>query len=154
MRPRSLEFFLLNYIFVRNKAKKLKAFSFIMAIYFTLGSFFPATDFSQLAKVPNMWSHYTQHREMAIQNGEEVGFVDFLRFHFYTPSEHQGEHEHDDLPYHSLNSGTNNLLVVDLPFQRSQTMEVCNTKTEFFYLLNYHFNYSATLFQPPVYFLG
>lgn len=125
-----------------------------MAVYFTLGSLFPATDFAQLAKVPNMWNHYTKHREMALQIGEEVGFVDFLRFHFYTPSEHQGEHDHDDLPYHTVNSGISNLLVIDIPFQCKPTVKVKNSRAEFFYLINYHFNYSATLLQPPVHLPG
>lgn len=121
-----------------------------MAIYFALGSLFPATDFAQLAKAPNMWGHYTQHRQMAIQQGEDVGFIDFLRFHFLTPSEHQGEHEHDDLPYYSVNSSGNNLLIVEIPLDFHPVAEVQASKTEFFYSLNYHFNYFSTLFQPPV----
>jgi hypothetical protein len=121
-----------------------------MAAYFTLGSIFPATDFAQLAKVPNMWSHYTQHRDMAVDRGGEVSFIDFLRFHFYSPSEHQGEHEHDDLPYHSANSSLNNLLVSEIALYGSPMTEAQNSRTEFFYIANYRFNYSASLFQPPV----
>jgi hypothetical protein len=132
----------------------LKVFSLIMAIYFALGSLFPVTDFAQLAKVPNMWEHYTQHRDMAVLEGKEAGFVDFLRLHFYSPSEHQGEHEHDDLPYHSANSGSNNLLVIDIPLVWKPEIEIRSFKAEFCYLLNYHFNYSATLLQPPVRTIG
>ena len=132
----------------------LKVFSLLMAVYFTLGSVFPSTDFTQLAKVPNMWSHFIQHRDMAMEQGKEVGLVDFFRFHFYTPSEHQGEHDHDDLPYHSVNSGTNTLLIQEIEMDCNPVVEAKRTRAEFFYLVNYHFNYSSRLLQPPASILG
>ncbi len=131
----------------------MKVFSLVMAMYFTLGSFFPCTDFSQLVKAPNMWNHYLEHREMAMENGDNVGFLDFLHFHFLSPSDHQGEHEHDNLPFHSISHNAP-ILLLEVFSLDWMPFSGIRYKTEFHYLLNYRFNYSASLFQPPVAFPG
>ncbi|MEZ4950223.1 MAG: hypothetical protein R2879_13175 [Saprospiraceae bacterium] len=83
----------------------MKIFANIMAVYFLLGSFFPRTDFSQLAKVPNIFKHYECHVLESKAKHVKPDFTKFLTDHFFGSL----EHEHQDQSHHQLPLKTINL---------------------------------------------
>ncbi len=84
----------------------MRLFALFMAGYLFLGSLFPGTDFSQLARVVHVEHHYQTHLLEAGLTSSEFSFWAFLKMHYLAPDEHQGEHEsdHQQLPYQSVSS--------------------------------------------------
>ncbi|TNE62277.1 MAG: hypothetical protein EP344_05195 [Bacteroidetes bacterium] len=75
----------------------------ILTVYMFVGSLFPRTDFSQLEKLPNLFSHYQKHVQEAEQGGLTTSFGAFLWQHFVTPNQHRhADDSHQDLPFHSI----------------------------------------------------
>jgi hypothetical protein len=69
----------------------------------------------ELIKLPAMWAHYLEHREVA----PGLDLEGFLAMH-YTDLEHQedGHHDHEDLPFHhhhgsSLDQCSTKLIAVE-----------------------------------------
>lgn len=127
----------------------MKIFANILAVYFLLGSFFPRTDFSQLAKVPNIFKHYECHVLEAKAKHVKPDFTNFLTDHFFGSL----EHEHQDQSHHQLPLKTINL---DFQFLVSKqvsfliknllksTLRVFSTNN----LIGVEFTH--TLFHPPI----
>jgi len=79
----------------------------ILSVYLLLGSFFPASDFCQLAHIPFLLDHFQEHQALAADEGEELNFLQFLSIHFYQTGEHPDAHpgsDHQDLPLQHLSS--------------------------------------------------
>lgn len=79
----------------------------ILSGYLLLGSFFPASDFCQLARIPFLIDHFQEHQALATDKGEELNFLEFLSIHFYQTGEHSDSHpgsDHQDLPLQQLGS--------------------------------------------------
>lgn len=102
----------------------MKITPLILAAYLLLGSLFPRTDFSQLARLASMGQHYRLHLEEARQGGSEMSFGDFWIMHYFEPALHQGEHEqdHHNLPLQSIFSFVihNFCQAIQRPVVRSQ----------------------------------
>jgi hypothetical protein len=78
-----------------------------LSAYLLLGSFFPASDFCQLARIPFLIDHFQEHQALAADKGEDMNFLEFLSIHFYQTGEHPDSHpgsDHQDLPLQHLGS--------------------------------------------------
>ena len=83
----------------------MKALVYILVVYFSLGSIFPYTDFSQLLKVPGLITHFELHRLEAQAIGESFSLLDFTLNHFFDPTDHDhAEGGHQNLPLKSFHS--------------------------------------------------
>lgn len=89
-----------NIVFLQH----MKALALILALYMSLGSFFPQADFSQLPKVIYAFQHFQQHRQLEAAKGRTVSMWKFVEVHFFCPNEHGRGHEqeHSQLPLHSI----------------------------------------------------
>jgi hypothetical protein len=57
-----------------------------------LGSFFPQSDFEEMAKLPDLIAHYQEHQ---IKEGD-ISFLGFIQKHY--AGTHKGEEDHSKLP--------------------------------------------------------
>jgi len=66
----------------------------LLAFWLTLGSFMPQNDMEELAKIPNLYAHFQEHKE---QQGNHLTFLDFITEHYSTKNcEDKG---HKQLPF-------------------------------------------------------
>lgn len=128
----------------------MKSIALFLAFYMLLGSFFPQSDFGQLAKVSNILEHYRQHKNEAQLNSEQLSFTSFLKVHFITPDEHHQipGHEHEGLPLHTVSHSSTFTLYPPALFSLAPLPSAV-TDHQFFYLHSVLGNFSATIFHPP-----
>lgn len=86
----------------------MKSVALILAFYFFLGSLFPLMDFSQMAKMANLWEHYQLHRLEAVKTGDNINFASFLTKHFIECDQHShtGDSNHQNLPLTQFQGGS------------------------------------------------
>lgn len=82
----------------------MKITALILASYMFIGSLIPNSDFSQLARIPDMVKHYELHQEEIANLDVEFSFWEFLIIHFISPNdhEHDGDDEHKNCPFQSF----------------------------------------------------
>lgn len=122
----------------------------ILALYFLLGSFFPRTDFSQIAALPDLYDHFQEHRKEVIAKGASLSFLDFLQQHFISPDGHaHQDNSHQDLPLSTVQTLFN--------FYFSDTFDWSDfTNSEFFdanltWLDQFVFkDFTQSLLRPPI----
>ncbi len=66
----------------------------VLILIVLCNALFPAGGLSELCKLPKLLQHYSKHHAPGEQ---KVSISQFLLDH-YTPSDHQHEHDHSDLP--------------------------------------------------------
>lgn len=128
----------------------MKIFAQFMALYFLLGSLFPWTDFSQLAKIPNLFEHYECHMAEAAAEGENPVFTDFFKEHFFGSI----NKEHQDPTHHQLPLKTIN---IDFQFVISKVLAIQFKKIVV--KRNHSFgtqslfgsDFSTNLYHPPIF---
>jgi hypothetical protein len=80
----------------------LRLIAYILLVYWSLGSFFPLGDFSQLAMLPSLVQHYRLHKA---ESEQALSFPAFFALHYSGASSHQhhdGGAGHHDLPLKTL----------------------------------------------------
>ncbi len=84
-----------------------KILALSLALYLSLGSLFPRTDFSQFYRVINTLQHFQTHQAEAAQTGDALSFWSFLYMHFVeiASHDHPGEDHHQELPFQQINLG-------------------------------------------------
>jgi hypothetical protein len=78
-----------------------KIFLILFCTIFSLESLFPHFELSEIADVPELWSHYKFHKAQAPAST----FIGFLRLHYDGDSKHlsQEASAHDRLPFSKRN---------------------------------------------------
>lgn len=81
----------------------MRVISLILSVYFTLASFIPRMDFSQLTHLDDIQRHYQEHLLQDVSSECSLSFTEFLYIHYINPQAHdkdqQEEHNHDHLPF-------------------------------------------------------
>lgn len=129
----------------------MKLIAKILAFYFFLGSIFPNTDFSQLAKVFNLCEHFVEHKqENKTDDGFTISVVSFLADH-YSQCEthrHSSGNDHQNLPLQQLNPSA------DFVFNKiplTKNIELHNSGSKIHFTNNqFSRDYHQSIFQPPV----
>ena len=66
----------------------------LLAIWITLGSFMPQNDMEELAKIPNLYNHFQEHKA---QHNNNLSFLDFMSEHYSTKD--CEDKDHKQLPF-------------------------------------------------------
>ena len=128
---------------------KMKVFAMVMAVYFLFGSIFPRTDFSQLAKVPNVFKHYECHVAESIAKGETPSFSGFLMDHFFgSLDEDHKDPSHHQLPLKSMGLDFQFVLSKPIPFRVKAP--VIKSEKHFYTRSLQGKDFSDSFFQPPI----
>lgn len=79
--------------------------AYLLLGYFGIASFIPHSDFSQLQKVPDIYTHYQQHRSETRHDMQSLTFIEFIKAHYLSEISHEhDDFDHDKLPfYHCQN---------------------------------------------------
>jgi len=84
----------------------LKFIATILAFYIFLGGLIPNSDFSQLTRIPDMMKHYQLHQEEIADLNIKISFWEFIKIHFISPGDHEGNDGHQNCPFQSFCSST------------------------------------------------
>ncbi len=127
----------------------MKAMALLLAGYMFLGSLFPQVDFSQLPKVIYAFQHFQQHRQEETKAGRTVSIWQFAELHFFQPSEHGHQQEHNQLPLHSLGNA-----FTAVPMQYPVLLQltfVKNISRHFYTNQSLHLpGFLSDIFRPPL----
>ncbi|MCB9081819.1 MAG: hypothetical protein H6555_08935 [Lewinellaceae bacterium] len=132
----------------------MRLLSWIMAVYFFVGSCFPGADFSQLPKVANLNAHFQMHRDLALLKGENLSFGRFLSIHFFKPQRHSDQHrpqDHHELPLQSVHSSVLDQCPTQLLELTALLTHIETDAPSFHFLHIYSSEYTGSIFQPPIY---
>ena len=85
----------------------MKFAALFLSIYLFMGSLFPLMDFSQLAKMVNLWQHYKLHQAEIAEGGESLSFASFWIKHYVDddPHSHPDDNGHQSLPLTQISCG-------------------------------------------------
>lgn len=116
--------------------------SILLLIY--ISAFTPVIE---LAKVPELFSHYLEHKA----ENKQLSFFNFLQLHYSGDSSHTENHHHS-LPFKSIYPVT----YIALAIPNNINSELANTFQNkayslriFFYQSKYWFQYFQIIWQPP-----
>jgi hypothetical protein len=125
----------------------LKTTAKILAFYFLLGSLFPNTDFSQLAKVLNLCEHFNEHKKDAVE--QSVSLMDFLADHYANQGhQHSNDSSHQNLPLYQLGHSVD-FVVFHLP-AITLAEQIVPNKVSIACAQAISTDYSVPVFQPPM----
>ncbi|MCB0619502.1 MAG: hypothetical protein KDC43_27895 [Saprospiraceae bacterium] len=92
----------------------MKSLAVFLALLFLVGSLFPRTDFSQLARIPVFLQHFSNHQQLARVEGTSESIVSFVVEHYVRGASHEhpgSGNPHQGLPLTTISYG----LTVILP---------------------------------------
>jgi hypothetical protein len=125
----------------------VKIVAVILAAYMLLGSFFPSSDFGQLARIPKLIKHYQFHISLDVD--AESSFSSFIWDHFFEITDHHHDENttHQELPIQAGFSTMN--LVVAFPTYYHSNVPLISAKNYDFYPSWKSFDFHSRLIQPP-----
>jgi hypothetical protein len=126
----------------------VKIVAVILAAYMLLGSFFPASDFGQLVRIPELLKHYQYH--ISLDSEAELSLSSFIWDHFLDTNDHHddGNASHQKLPIQSGFSGMN-LIAASMAVCRSNVLGI-SVGIYDFYPFWESFDFQSSLIQPPI----
>jgi hypothetical protein len=130
-----------------------KHIAFFLACYILLGSLLPRMDFSQLARLGSLKTHFLEHVEEAEELGESCHFTDFLFEHFITHDHHDHHEEkdcHQDMPLHGINTSISFCLSLNFQSISIDRME-CTIEAPAFGSASPLPGHLSGVFQPPAF---
>lgn len=125
----------------------MKIISYILTIYVLTISLLPKTDICQLEKLPALVQHFQKHQK----DSPEIGFLAFLKLHYFNQKHQNSDQEHQKLPFqhHSCDFCAN------CAFYLSASIEVVALQyfelnaIQSIYQSNFYPNYQTHIWQPP-----
>lgn len=115
------------------------------------------TELGQLFKLPNLLHHFLEHHDdlndKHYNEDQDISFLDFIAMHYGNNSHHadQEKHDHENLPFKTLNTSVTLLLAIENPqlisFSKPKTFAVTQTvpfRQEF-----YTSDVFASIWLPP-----
>jgi hypothetical protein len=111
-----------------------------------LGSLVPKVNWSQSIKLPELITHYYQHKREA---PKDFNVWDFLVMHYSANSQH-AKTKHPSLPSFDIN-GVSYLYVIPtfISFSTTTTSSFVEKEDNFSWLNNYFFSAETSLLNPP-----
>jgi hypothetical protein len=104
------------------------------------------TSIGQLLKVPNLIEHYNEHKNELATNS--ISFIDYIISHYSKNAENN--HDHQDLPFKTLDNSSNVLFAFSLTTLQIQTIKpLISAKKKFFYNISFESNLIASIWLPP-----
>lgn len=122
-----------------------------LALYLLVGSLFPGSDFGQMQSIPYLIDHFQEHRELSLQEGQPMGFLDFLRIHFWETKDHSEKHplsEHNKLPLQHIGTHVDMTFEVSPFHVRVPQFEI--PEATFNYLDQSGVFYAPMILEPPI----
>ena len=115
--------------------------------YFLISVFMCAnTSIGQLLKVPNLIEHYNEHKNELTT--DSISFIDYIVSHYSKNAENN--HDHQDLPFKTLDNSSNVLFAFSLTTLQIQTIKpLISSKKKFFYNISFESNLIASIWLPP-----
>jgi hypothetical protein len=113
-----------------------------------LEAFFPNVDLADLSRIPDLLTHYQQHRKAS----HDLTFLEFLHMHYSDPGHlSSASAEHEKLPFSKRHHHGMTLLIAHEPaFIRFQTIRFIFLKSEYVYRHIIHTSSTASpVWQPP-----
>ena len=123
-----------------------QAATFLLSIYFTIGSLFPLSDFSQLLQIPVLLDHYEQHQADS-GNDSLLSLYEFLVSHFMINDDHE-DPQHANLPLKSIDSSLV-LISIDRGIELQMSSDI-PVDTDFIYHLPRNREFNKNIFEPPL----
>ncbi len=123
-----------------------KTIAILMLISFVTAS----TELHQLFKLPGLVSHFIQHQK----EDNSISLIEFLKMHYDLNSNHNGEHQHENLPFKSHGCMVNHSLLAEICFNGTH-LEInysfpIKEKTNFKEVF-YASSVAESIWQPPKY---
>ncbi|MCW1148749.1 hypothetical protein [Flavobacterium lacisediminis] len=118
-----------------------------LIVYFLISVFMCAnTSIGQLLKVPNLIEHYNEHKNELTT--DSISFIDYIVSHYSKNAENN--HDHQDLPFKTLDNSSNVLFAFSLTTLQIQTIKpLISSKKKFFYNISFESNLIASIWLPP-----
>ncbi len=115
--------------------------------YFLISVFMCAnTSIGQLLKVPNLIEHYNEHKNELTT--DSISFIDYIVSHYSKNADNN--HDHEDLPFKTLDNSSNVLFAFSLTTLQIQTIKpLISSKKKFFYNISFESNLIASIWLPP-----
>lgn len=116
--------------------------------YFLISVFMCAnTSMGQLLKVPNLIEHYVEHKNELTT--VSISFIDYIKLH-YSKNVDNNQHEHQDLPFKSLDNSLTVLFTFSVITYEIQLLKpLISHKKKFFYNKSFKSNLIASIWLPP-----
>lgn len=128
------------------KKDKLTYTGIWLLLLLVLGQAIKPDLIEQLQKVPMLVKHYQHH---IIDEGENIGFVAFIKLHYDEQSQHTTEEDHQQLPFFD-HLCKYSLVIIHYTFEWPLfTSATIASVTNHFFKNLYHFVGSSDIFQPP-----
>lgn len=118
----------------------------ILFVTIFLGSLVPKVNWSQSIKLPELITHYYQHKREALK---DFNVWDFLTMHYSANSQH-AKTKHPSLPSFDIN-GVSYLYVIPtlISFATTSSFSFVEKEDHFNWLNNYFFSIETNLLNPP-----
>ncbi|MEL1248406.1 hypothetical protein [Flavobacterium helocola] len=118
-----------------------------LIVYFLISVFMCAnTSIGQLLKVPNLIEHYNEHKNELTT--DSISFIDYIVSHYSKNAENN--HDHQDLPFKTLDNSSNVLFAFSLTTLQIQTIKpLISSEKKFFYNKSFESNLIASIWLPP-----
>jgi hypothetical protein len=84
------------------------------------------TEIGQVLKLPNLIHHFLEHRGQEDKD-HTISFVDFIIIHYNNNQQQNDKGNHQDLPFKTINSFSNTVLV----FENHKVFSFCEPTTVF-----------------------
>ena len=123
-----------------------RLFSISFAVLLFLGSLFPFSDVEEVFKLPALLKHYQEHKERA--GVEDFSFLDFLALHYFDV-DHSTAEEHGLLPMFKHQCPASVFIMPSFADYTISVSEFANIRYNNFLRLNYFYQYTGFLLQPP-----
>ena len=123
-----------------------QAATLLMSIYFTIGSLFPLSDFSQLLQIGELLEHYEQHRS-TITDDSQLSFYEVFVIHFMNHDDHE-DPEHANLPLMSIDSS-----MVLMAYEEEEVLHYqmdTPAQDNFTFNLPQDREFNISIFEPPI----
>jgi hypothetical protein len=119
----------------------------IAVIILLIFSILPET--GQLLKLPNLFQHYSEHKESKKQ--DSFDFLSFLIEHYSANADKSNENEHSDLPFKQSCASANVLMVFERVFEfKIEPIFSFQSKSHYFIVNEVQYLSPAfTIWQPP-----
>jgi len=83
----------------------VKSIAWFFIIQLSLTALIPKSDFSQLDRVGNLYTHFSEYHANEDHKSDLLAFLDFISEHYSTKQhKHQDEDQHDQLPFKNFTS--------------------------------------------------
>ena len=104
------------------------------------------TSIGQLLKVPNLIEHYNEHTNELTT--DSISFIDYIVSYYSKNADNN--HDHQDLPFKTLDNSSNVLFAFSIAILQIQTIKpLISSEKQFFYNKSFESDLITSIWLPP-----